>query len=70
VFQRASLFLGQDDYLTGSLSESLEQRLPLYDLLKVKRDLRSEVPETPFEYREASMCPLNDTESAHPALGR
>ena len=69
VFQRASLFLGQDHYLTGSLSESLEQRLPLLTLLKVKRDLRSEVPETPFGYREAPMCPLNDTESAHPALG-
>jgi hypothetical protein len=32
VFQRASLFLGQDDHLPGSLSESLEQRLPLLTL--------------------------------------
>jgi len=29
VLQRARLFLGQDDYLTGSLCESLEQKASL-----------------------------------------
>ena len=30
VLERARLFLGQDDYLTGSLCESLEQKASLY----------------------------------------
>ncbi len=69
VFQRASLFLGQDHYLTGSLSESLEQRLPLLTLSRSNAFCGRKYRRRPSMYREAPMCPLNDTESAHPALG-
>jgi hypothetical protein len=66
VLQRAGLFLGQDDYLSGSLCESLEQK-SLYPLNSVELSKSRQVP---FGYREAPMCPFNDTESAQPAPGR
>ena len=69
VLERASLFLGQDDYLTGSLCESLEQMASLL-LCSIKRDFAVGSTGAPVSLSGSALCPLNDTESARPASGR
>jgi hypothetical protein len=66
VLERARLFLCQDDDLTGSLCESLEQKL---FLTESKLASTVEVPHQVYRrYRESPECLMNDTGRACPAL--